>query len=90
LLHRFETLAAPIARLAEVYRFHLAPTEVGLRLRQRIEAALSDHLFAQPGLAGQLQDKGVRYRPRRESEPPVQVKITSSARLIALPTLLEA
>ncbi len=90
LLHRFEELAVPIARLVDVYRFHPAPTDSPSRLRQRIEAALSRRLFAQSGLAGEFQDKGIRYRPRRRSETPVQVRITSSKRLVALPELLEA
>lgn len=89
LLLRFEELAAPIARLVAVYRFHLATTDIDPRLRQRIEAALSRHLFAQPGLAGQFQDKGVRYRPRRASELPLHARITSSKQLVALPELLE-
>ena len=90
LLLRFDELAAPIARLVDVYRFHLAPTDADPRLRQRIEAALSRHLFAQSGLAGEFQDKGIRYRPRRVSEPSVQVRITSSKQLVARPELLEA
>jgi hypothetical protein len=90
LLLRFEALAPSIAQLVDVYRFHLAPTDFDERLRQRIEAALSRHLFEQPAPAGQFQDRGVRYRPRRVLEPPVRVQITSSRPLVGLPEVLEA
>jgi hypothetical protein len=68
----FTKLAPTIVSLARLYRFYLAPIDCDMRLRQRLEAAIADHLYKKPGIIGQFQDRGIRYRPRKREEKEIK------------------
>lgn len=87
-MRRFGEFAQVIADLAFVYRFWVAPLSCEGRLRERIEAAIANHLYAQPGAVGEFQDRGIRYHARYSDEEPVQIAIRCAAHLIGLPDTL--
>ena len=87
-LDHFEELAPVIKQLAGIYRFWVAPMDGDKRLRERFEAAMSIHLFNQPGIVGAFQDLGIRYRPRWESEAPLKAKIINYDQIHGLPSVL--
>ena len=86
-LERFSALAEPIEELTKIYRFWLAPLEVERRLRERIEAAIAEHLYAQPGVVGEFQEK-IRYRGRREGEKAIEVACQAEGKILGLPEVL--
>ena len=87
-LGEYERLAPVIQELSFVYRFFLAPIDCERRLRDRIEAAISGHLFRQKGPVGDFQDPPVRYNPRRVGEDPIKIYVSSSQKLLGLPSEL--
>jgi hypothetical protein len=87
---RLPTLAAALTRFVGLMQFHLAPLTCEARFRRRIESALAQHLYRQPGLVGQFQDVGIRYVPRRAGEAPIDVHCGSTAVLLGLPASLGA
>jgi hypothetical protein len=87
-LDHFEELAPVIKQLAGIYRFWVAPMDGDKRLRERFEAALSIHLFNQPGIVGAFQDQGIRYNPRWESEAPLEIIIGNHTQFHGLPNFL--
>lgn len=82
---RYEQLAPCIIELTAIYRFFLAPLAVSDRECRRIEAALAAWLYAQPGVIGGFQEKGIRYAPRLADEEPIRCEFTSSAPIQGLP-----
>lgn len=88
-IRRFSEFSPAIVALCRLYRFHLAPLHAEQRMRQRVEAALAQHLCAQPGVVGGFQDTGIRYSPRVSDEETVIASITSSCRLLGLPNQLQ-
>jgi hypothetical protein len=87
-LERFPELAEAMAALAEIYRFYLAPLDCDRRLRERIESALANCLYEQPGLVGEFQDRGINYRTRWDSEEPIRVQFYCNDVLLGLPESL--
>jgi hypothetical protein len=87
-IQRFQSLASAIADLAELYRFYVAPLDCEKRLRERIESGLANHLYEQPGTVGEFQDQGIIYRPRKDTEEPVQALIRCKVNLIGVPESL--
>ena len=58
------------------------------RLRERIEAALTRHLYSRPGVIGEFQDKGVRYRKRFDNEKEIKVYFEAKSKILGLPELM--
>lgn len=87
---RLTELAAPLAEYIVAVRFYLAPAELPIRLRRRVEAAIAGHLAGQAGPAGTLLDPGVRYHSRLPSEEPVEVRLSVTSALHGLPESLMA
>ncbi len=87
-LERFGGLGGAIEELARMYRFWLAPLDVERRLRERIEAAIAGYLYRQPGVVGEFQDKGIRYRGRREGEEGIEVVLEAEGEILGLPGVL--
>lgn len=87
-LRRYEELAPKIRHFIDVLRFWLLPIDCDRRLRERIEGAIARHLSAQDGVIGQFQDEDIRYRPRWEDEPPIQLSLTLTTRIMGLPSSL--
>ncbi|MDD3827861.1 MAG: hypothetical protein PHY79_17995 [Anaerolineae bacterium] len=87
-LNCFLELAPAIASLAEIYHFYLAPLNCERRLRERIEAALANCLYEQPGLVGEFQDSGINYRPRWKNEDPILVQVRCCNTLLGVPESL--
>ena len=85
-LERVTELMPTIIELAKLYRFFLAPMECETRLRQRVEASIANHLYNQPGLIGQFQDKGIRYKPRKPEEEGIWLSIEADPRIMGLPS----
>jgi hypothetical protein len=88
LIQRFPTLASAIVDLAKLYRFFVAPLECEKRLRERIEAGIAQYLDQQPEPAGEFQDQGIVYRPRLDTEEPVQALVHCKDNLIGVPKSL--
>ena len=88
-LGQFVSLAPTIAKLAEIYRFFIAPLTCEQRVRERIEAALAKYLYDQPGVVGDFQERGIWYRHRRQDEMPLEIEMRCAANLIGLPRTLE-
>lgn len=84
----YPDLAPAMAALAAIYRFYVAPLICEQRLRERIEAALANCLYEQPGMIGDFQDRGIHYRPRWASEEPIPVQIQCNDGLLGLPESL--
>ena len=55
------------------------------RVRKRVESAIAQALYDSPGLVGGLQDRGIRYDPRRNGKEPIECLITPSVQLLGLP-----
>ena len=87
-IQRFQNLAPAIVDLAKLYRFYVAPLECEKRLRERVEAGLAKHLYEQPGMIGEFQEQGIIYRPRKDTEEPVQALIQCKVNLIGVPESL--
>jgi hypothetical protein len=87
---RLTELAAPLAGYIAAVRFYLAPAELPLRMRRRVEAAIAGHVAAQAGPAGALLDPGVRYDPRLPSEERVEIRLSVSSALRGFPELVMA
>lgn len=87
-LKRYDSLWSYIRDLARLYRFWLAPLHTDKRILERIEAAIANCLHEQKGRIGEFQEKGVRYRPRRRDEQPIEVSIEADGRILGLPPSL--
>jgi hypothetical protein len=83
-LQSYSVLHGPIEELVRLYRFFVAPLECEPRLRARIEAGLAIHLYGQEGVIGTFQDKGIRYRPRLNTEKPIQVFFEADVSLLGI------
>ena len=59
---KLPTVAPALAAFARMMRFQLAPLDCDAPLRQRVEAAIADHFYAQEGLVGDFQDDDISYR----------------------------
>lgn len=55
------------------------------RLRERIEAAVSESLKGQDGLVGCFQDEDVRYKLRLLGEQPLRVVMVGHEKILGLP-----
>ena len=83
-LNRYSELSTVIYEFLGQFRIFVAPLDVEERIRQRIEAAIANRLFEQPGLIGKFQDEDIRYRPRRTDEEPISVKMVSFESILGL------
>jgi hypothetical protein len=83
-------LSEIIYRLSHQYRFFFASIDAQPRVVERIESAIADYLYKQDGTVGSFQEKGIRYRPRWNSESPVNVSIAVNKNLIGFPSNLIA
>ncbi|WKZ47191.1 MAG: hypothetical protein QY306_15360 [Anaerolineales bacterium] len=88
-VERYGELSSAIVELAKVYRFYIAPLSYERRILERIEGGLANHLYNQPGKVGEFQEKGVNYRPRWETEIPLNVEFRCSENLLGLPDSLD-
>lgn len=89
-IERITELTPVIIELAKLYTFFLAPIDCEKRLRQRVEAAIAEHLYNQPGLIGQFQDKGIRYKPKKPEEEGIWFFIEAEPKVMGLPFRLMA
>jgi hypothetical protein len=84
------SLAPALKAFVQTVRFHVAIFDGDSRLRKRIEAAIADHLYAQPAPVGTFHETDIRYDPRRPAEAAQDVAIASTIRLEGLPELVTA
>jgi hypothetical protein len=82
-------LSGEIYELAKIYRFFIAPIDNDKRLIERTESALANHLYQQEGIVGTFQEKGIRYRPRLQTEKPLFASFKAPANILGLPERLE-
>jgi hypothetical protein len=82
-------LAPALVQFVRSMRFLVATTDCPVRLRRRIEAALSSWFRQQDGLVGPFQEDGIHYEPRVASEPPETVAFTWQERPLGAPDRLE-
>ncbi len=86
---RYVELAPRIQELLALQEIFLAPLEHDSRILTRIEGALFEVLSqGEPRIAGFL-DEGIRYSIRKESEPPLNVRVGASM-LLGIPRQLIA
>lgn len=90
--HEFQARKAEIQDAARrqlaAYRIFVADPDVpgeGLRLRERLEAAIMEGLYQQPEPLRDLPDRGMFLAPRRASELPVHVRSACDSVLHGLP-----
>jgi hypothetical protein len=82
--------APELVKFVRAIRFHVAPTTCSDRVRERIEAALVDHLKHCEEPIRSFQDDDVRYRLRRAEEEAITVNIKWQKMLLGVPEFLEA
>ena len=83
-IYRLPELAPVIVDFLQLFQMFLIPLEGEQRVRQRVEAAIADQLYAQSGIVGDFQDRGVRYRRRREDEEPIRFHLGGHASIHGL------
>jgi hypothetical protein len=71
------------------YCVFVAPVEPVRRLVERIEASIMDVLYAAPGPASAIPDRGMALAPRWPAEQPLVVRNVTGSLLHALPEELE-
>ena len=87
-LDKFPDLAGPLTEFVSSIRFMVAPLESETRLRRRVEAAIADHLYAQPDPIGSFQEL-INYERTVAGEEPLQVSFVSQVPIRGLPTSLQ-
>lgn len=81
---------APLARRElQLTVMFVAPLDVDARMRQRIEAGIALAIRRQEALSSSLLPDDIRYRPRRESEPLIQVEVRCPAPVHGIPTSVD-
>ncbi len=85
-----EEYVAQVRSMLDLFNVWLLPTDCSRVVRRRIEGAIAAHLYHQPGLVGELQDKGIRYVKRKPNEDPVHVTIIAPRPIMGLPRSLDA
>lgn len=78
-------------RQLAAFRIFVSDPEVpvlGLRLRERLEAAIMESLYRQPEPFRDLPDRGMFLAPRRSAELPVHARSTCDAVLHGLPGVM--
>ena len=83
-LNRYSELSTVIYKFLRQFRVFIAPLDVKKRVRQRIEAAIAERLLEQPGLTGRFQDNDIRYKPRRNNEERIRVKMKAFKLILGL------
>ena len=84
-LNNYQQLSTLAYAFLTQFRVFLAPLDKdNQRLRQRIEAAIAQDLLQQDGLIGSFQDNDIIYYPRRQSEPPIKIKLNAYEQLLGL------
>jgi hypothetical protein len=81
-------IAPVLVRFINIFHFYVAPMQCDRRIRERLEAALANHLYEQPGVIGAFQEKNIRYNLRRSNEDPIKVKIACPQVVQGIPTEL--
>lgn len=87
---RREELRAAADRQLANYRVFVAPVGPVPRILQRIEAAIMDALYAAPGPASVIPDRGMALAPRRRQERPILVRNVVPVLLHGFPLEFEA
>jgi len=83
-MNRYLELAPIIDKYLKQFGIFVAPLNVEDRIRQRIEGAIVSKLLEQPGPIGRFQDSDIRYRPRRNDEEPISVKMIDFEPILGL------
>jgi hypothetical protein len=83
---RYDELAPRISEYIKLFQIFLCPTKLEHRLRQRVESAVALGLYEQPGLIGSFQAPETRksYRPKRDDEISIKVKMQVPAKILGL------
>ncbi len=89
---RYDELAPRISEYIKLFQIFLCPIKLEHRLRQRVESAVALSLYEQPGLIGSFQAPETRksYRPKRDDEISVKVKMRMPAKILGLTPELDA
>lgn len=81
---KYVELAPRIRDYLKVLDIFVAPFDTDKRTRRRIEGAIAFSLREQDDPIGSFISEDVRYSGRKQNETPIQVAITSSAKLLGL------
>jgi hypothetical protein len=82
--NRYFELSPQVYSFLKLIRLIVAPVNDEKRFLERLEGAISMRIKSAPGIVGQFQDDGVRYRPRRSDEEPILVKMKLSVSVMGL------
>lgn len=83
-LNRYAELSSIIYEFLGQFRIFLTPLDAKERVRRRIEAAVANRLYEQPGLISKFQNSDIKYWPRRANEEPIPVKMISFEAILGL------
>lgn len=89
-LNRLPEFAPVIQEFVRTELVFTAALKADTRTRRRIEGALASYIKNQPFPAGSLLPSDVRYRIRKDSEPPITVQIQCEQVILGLPNLMDA
>lgn len=89
-IEKLVDLAPKIQKSIELIHVFVAPLDVETRTRQRIEAALAEHIKSQAGVASSLMAKDVRYYIRRKGEAPLPIQLRCTNSIHGMPEILNA
>ncbi len=87
---QFDQLLTPLIDHLRLMQMFIAPLPLDRRLQRRVETALMQAVYAIPGPAGQLLEKGLKLEPRLDDEPPISVTQSPIGLLEGVPVEFEA
>jgi hypothetical protein len=86
---RADEIRGAARELLANYRVFVAPVSPLGRLLERTEAAIMNALYAAPGPAALIPDRGMALAPRRHDEQPILARNIASVLLHSLPDVFE-
>jgi hypothetical protein len=89
-LDRLPELAPAIRESLRSTVIFTAAIDGDRRIRERVEGALALHYREMGGQAAVLLAPDIRYRPRKDSEPPIRVRVICTVEIKGLPSELIA
>jgi len=83
-LNRYSELSPIITQFLQCMRVFIAPLKEEKKIIERIEAAVAQQLYGQTGIVGAFQDNDIRYRPKRNDEEPIIIKMSQTENLLGI------
>jgi hypothetical protein len=87
-LNQYQELSPRIYELLGLFRIFVAPLKANKRVRERIEAKLSQALYENPEPIRSFPNDDIRYKPKRSAEDPISVAMSGFERILGLADML--